>query len=175
MPLSKEQKQNIIEELKEKIAQQKAMLFFGHSRLKAPTLFSLRKRLKKEKSFLRVTKKTLFLLALKDTHPGLVEKIKEIRGQISVIFSPSDEIGPSKELYRVLRENPDLKIWGGFFREKFQEPETIIALAQLPSKQELLASLTGILFNPVSGLVNTLRANLEKFVFVISQIKSKPA
>lgn len=170
MPLTREQKQKIIEDLKEKIAGQKAMLFFDQSDIKAEDLFGLRKSLKQREGLLKVVKKALFDLALRDKNPKLAEKIKEIQGQLAVIFCLSDEIGPAKELYRLSRENPGLKIWGGFFEQEFQPAENIIALAQLPSKEEILAQLTATLFNPVSGLVNALRGNLRNLVYVLSQI-----
>ena len=46
MPLTREQKKKIIEDLKEKVAKQKAMVFVSIQGIKAKELFDLRKKLK---------------------------------------------------------------------------------------------------------------------------------
>jgi large subunit ribosomal protein L10 len=173
MALTREQKQKIIEDLKEKIARHKAILFLDYSNLKAKDLFSLRNLLKKEKSLLKVAKKTLLGLALKQEYPELAEKIKELEGQPCVVFSFTDEITPAKIVYQFSKENSEVKILGAFFEGEFQTPEAVIALAQLPTREELLGKLVGSLSNPMAGFVNSLRANLERFVYVLSQAPSR--
>ena len=59
MPLTREQKEKIIDDLREKISRQKAMVFAAVEGLKAEELFELRKELKKEDCLLAVAKKTL--------------------------------------------------------------------------------------------------------------------
>lgn len=173
MPLTREKKQQIIAELKEKVREQKAMLFFDHSGLKAKDLFFLRKKIKEEGDFLKVVKKSLFLLALEKECPELKDKIREIEGQLAVVFSFADLIGSAKAIFQLSKEYPALKVWGGWLDGTFQPAEKIMTLAQLPSREELLTKLTSTIFNPVSGLVMVLQANLRNLVFVISQIKSK--
>lgn len=173
MPLTKEQKQKVIDELKKNVAEQKAIVFFDYSNLKTRPLSVLRNLLKKEKNILKVVKKTLLKLALKEKHSEMAEKIRGFKGQLAVVFGCSDEITLAKLLYRFSQENPEVKILGGFFEGKFQESEAVITLAQLPSRQELLARLTYTLSSPVSGLVNALKGNLKNLVWVLSQIQSQ--
>ena len=169
MPLTKKQKQEILEDLKEKIASQKAMLFLDFANLKAKDLFALRNLLKKEQNLLKVAKKTLLSLALKQKYPQLAEKVKELKGQPCIVFSFSDEILPAKIIYQFSRENPELKILGAFFGGEFQKPEDVINLAQLPSRKELLAQLLSSFSGPMRGLVNSLRGNLQKFAYILLQ------
>ncbi len=175
MALSKEQKQGIIKELKEKIACQKAMVFFDYSRLPAKDLFSLRESFKKEQNLLKVAKKTLIARALEEYSSSLAEKIKNLEGQLSIVFSFSDEFKPAKILYQFSKKNPKLKILGGFIDGQFQNPETIIALAQIPSKQELLARLTGVFTVILCGFLGCLKGNLSKLTYLFSQIKPEQA
>ena len=169
MALTKEQKQKIVEDLKEKIARQKAMIFVDFTGLKVKDLSNLRKKLKAANSELKVTKKTLLDLVFKKAR--LAIEAKKIKGEIALIFGYNDGLSLAKMIYQFSETNPNLKILGGFFEKKFQEAEEIITLAQLPTREELLAKLVGTIFAPVSNLVNVLQGNIKGLIYELSAIK----
>ena len=169
MPLTKEQKKKIVEDLKEKIARQKAIIFVDFSGLRVKDLSNLRKKLKAANSELKVTKKTLLDLVFKKT--GLAIEAKKIKGEIALIFGYNDGLSLAKMIYQFSEANPNLKILGGFFEKKFREAEEIITLAQLPTREELLAKLVGTIFAPVSNLVNVLQGNIKGLIYALSGIK----
>ena len=169
MAKTKEQKKKIIEDLKEKIAKQKTIVFIDFAGLKVEDMFDLRKSLKQINGQLKVAKKTLIRLALKDS--GLNAEMDELKGEIGMVFGYQDEISPAKAVYQFSQKNPNLKILGGFFENKFKSAQDFISLAQLPSKQELLARLTGSISAPVSNFVRVLEGNLKGLVCVLSAIK----
>jgi large subunit ribosomal protein L10 len=171
MALTKEQKQKIIADLKEEVAKQKVMLFLDFTGLKVKDLFDLRKKLKEEEAKLIVAKKTLAGLAFQELDAKISSKIKELEGQIAVIFGFKDEISPAKIAYQFSQGDKNLKILGGFFENKFQDSEEMISLAKLPAKEELLARTVGSIKAPFSGLVNVLEGNLRNLVCLLSQIK----
>ena len=77
MALTREQKQNILKDLKEKIEEQKSIVFINFKNLKTRDIFDLKKKLKKVDSLLRVAKKTLIELAFKENDIKLdLEKLK---------------------------------------------------------------------------------------------------
>ena len=163
MALTKVQKQKVVEDLKEKIEKQKSMAFFDFTGLKVKDLSALRKRMKRENSVIKVAKKTLLGLALKKA--GLEISIEDLKGEIAVAFGFKDEISPAKICYQFSQENPNLKILGGFFGEKLRDAEEIIALAQIPSQEELLSK---IFWLPNFAIFNNLQVNLVK----LSKVKS---
>ncbi len=168
MPFTKQQKQDIIEDLKEKVDRQKSIIFVDFKGLKVKDLTGLRKKIKKVGGQFKVTKKTLIYLVLEKA--GL-KLDKNLEGEIALIFAFEDPISSLKEAYKFSQTNENLKILTGILGGKFIEKEEVIALAQLPSREELLAKLAGSIFSPVSGLVNVLQGNLRGLVFVLSQIK----
>ncbi len=170
MALIKAQKQKIVENLKEKIAGQKAMIFVDFTGLKVKDLSILRKKLKAANNELKVVKKTLIGLIFKKS--GFEIEAKKLKGEIALIFGYGDEISPAKATYQFSQENPNLKILGGFFEKKFREGAEIITLAQLPSKEELLAKLVGSISAPISGFVNSLRYNLKGLIYLLTKIKA---
>jgi large subunit ribosomal protein L10 len=169
MPLTREQKKKITEDLEEKIARQKAMIFVDFTGLKVKDLSDLRKKLRTENSELKVAKKTMLGLVFKKA--GLAIEAKEIKGEIALILGYNDGLSLAKTVYQFAEANPNLKILGGFFEKKFQEAEEIITLAQLPTREELLARLVGTVLAPVSNFVNVLQGNIKGLIYALSGIK----
>lgn len=172
MAKTKEQKKKIIEGLKEYIKKQKVMIFFDFSGLETKDVFSLKKKLKKVEAIFCVCKKNLLKIVLKEEKIPFDES--KFSGQLALILGFKDEILPAKEVYNFEKEHKIDKILGGIFDRDFIEKEKIIELAQIPSKEELLARLVRNLSAPVSNFVNVLNGNIKGLVFVLNAItKSK--
>ena len=168
MAQTKEQKQKTIEDLKEKVDRQKSMVFIDFQGVKVKDLSNLRKKIKEVGGQLKVAKKTLINLALKNLGFKLE---KDLKGEIALIFAFEDSISPLKKAYQFSETNENLKILDGFFDGKFVEKEKVITLAQLPSREELLTRLVGSISSPVSGFLNVLQGNMRNLVYVLSQVK----
>ena len=173
MALTKEQKQKKVNDLKEKIAKQKSIVFVNFTGLKVAEMTNLRKEMKAEDCEFKVAKKTLAYLALKDLDKEIAEKVKQLQGEIALGFGYKDEISPFKILGRFSKQSENLKILGGILENKFIEQEQAIALSKLPSKQELLAKMIASINAPVSGLVNVLQGNIRNLIYVLNAIKSR--
>lgn len=171
MPITKEQKEKIIEKLKKDLEKQKSMVFVDFKGLTTPEILNLKQDLKKIGAKFAVIKKTLFRIASKDVDKELSEKIEGLEGQPAVIFSFEDEMAPAKNVYNFAKKNEKLKIIGGFFEKLFRDQETTIQFAQIPSKTELIARLVGSLKAPISKLDNALIYNMRALTSVLSQIK----
>ncbi len=172
MPKSKEQKQKIIEDLKENFQKQKSTVLVDFSGCDSKFLFKLRDELEKSNCLLRVVKKRLLKKTLEGlTMKDISEKIGEIELQLALIFGFRDEIIPAKICYQFSKENENLIILGGILGKEFLAKEKIIELAQLPSREELTARFVGSLASPISGFVNTLKGNLKGLIYALSAIK----
>ncbi len=64
-----------------------------------------------------------------------------------------------------------MKILGGFLEGKFKEAQEFVDLAQLPSREELLAKLVGSISAPISNLVYSLQYNLKGLIYILTLIK----
>lgn len=171
MAKSKEEKKKILEDLKEEIKKQKMMVLVNFTGLKVKDFFELRKRLKSANSQIKVIKKTLLNLAFKEFNPDFSQKLAQFKDQIAIVFGFEEEIPPAKILHQFSLKNPNCKILAGYFDKKFREKEEMITLAQLPTKNELLANLIGNLSASISNFVNVLEANIKGLIYVLSKIK----
>lgn len=163
---TKAQKQEVLDDLKDKITRQKSMVFIDFTGMKVKDIFGLRKKLKAIGGELKVAKKTLMSLAFKKTDFDP----EKLEGEIALIFGYQDEISPAKIAYQTSQENKSLKILGGFLENKFIDGEKVIELAKLPTKDELLGRLVGTISAPISGFVNVLQGNIRGLVQALNQI-----
>jgi len=168
--ITKNQKKEILKDLVDRLSRQKAIVFFDYTGLRVDQFQELRGKLREEGIDCQVIKKTLIDLALEKA--GLkVNKIKKMPGQIALVLGYGDEVAPARILYQFAKENEDLKIVAGVIQGDFLENEAVISLAKLPAKQELLSKLVNSISGPTYGLVNVLKGNLRKLVFVLSNMK----
>lgn len=159
MALTKAQKQNILENLRDKVTRQKAIILVGIAGLKVKDISNLRKKLKTVDAELKVVKKTLVEIVFKENKLAF-EKGK-FKTEIALVFGYKDGILPAKTIYQSIKESENLKILGGYLENSFKEAEEIIELAKLPSREELLANLFFTAKSPIFALNNILQRNLS--------------
>lgn len=169
MPQTKAQKQKIVEGLKDKLARQKAMVFIDIKGVKVKELSALKKKLKEANACLQVAKKTLFGLACREQ--GLEIDPKGLSGQIGLVFSFGDEVAPAKEVYSFSQTVPALQIVGGYIKGELLSKEEVLALAKLPTRQELLAKVVGSVASPLSGFINVLEGNIKGLLIILAKAK----
>ena len=168
MAQSKKQKEKILDDLKEKIAKQKAMIFVDFTGLKVKDFSNLRKKIKAAGDSLKVAKKTLLSLALKKE--GINVDFKKMAGEIALVFGYKDEVAPAKTVWQFSQENKNVKILGGFLENRFFETDQMIELAKLPGREELLARFVGTVSAPISNFVSVLQGNIKGLIVALNAI-----
>ncbi len=172
MPKTREQKNIIVEKLKEKLTQQKANVFLDFNGVDSETLFKLRDNLKAAKCGLEVVKKTLLRKALAFlNNRDLAKKVSDVEGQLALAFGFDDEIAPAKICRDIQKENESLKILGGVFGGQYWGQEKMLELAELPPKNKLFGRLAGSLQAPVSNFVYVLNGNIKGLLTVLLKAK----
>ncbi len=171
MAKTKQQKEQEVKDLTDKLAQAKAVVFASYNSLTVSQTEDLRKSLRQTGSELKMAKKNLLKLALQN-NKFTDDIVDNFTGSVTVAFGFDDEIAPAKILAKFSKTNEAMQIFGGILENKFIESNRVQALATLPSKEELLAKLVGSINAPVSGVVNVLAGNLRNLVFVLNAIKT---
>ena len=166
------QKQGIIEQASDKLSKMKSIIFINYCGLKVNELQLLRKLCKKQNIDFLVVKKKLFKLCLEKNNLGDIS-LKDLEGELGVIFSYEDEIVAAKILKNFQKDHKILKIKGGILEKSFINADDVLRMATLPSKLELIAKVVGGINAPIFGFVNVLAGNLRNFVGVLQAIKEK--
>jgi len=171
MPLTREKKQKIIEQLQQKIKKLKSVVFLNIAGLKVKDLTELRKEMKRKNCELKVVKKTLGTIAFQ--REGMDVNLKQLEGEVALGFGYSDEVLPFKIIYEFSKDNENIKILGGIIEKKGKifGKEEALKVAKLPSKKELLGKIIATFQNPPTQFVFVLKENMRRFIWVLSQIK----
>lgn len=167
----KQQKEELVKSLAEKLKNSKAVVFSDFKGLTVKGLTDLRKELRSADIEIKVLKKTLINIALKDA--GIDADTRKMEGQIAIAISSGDEVAAAKIIAKAAKANENLKIVGGILGIKELSADEVNALAKLPSKEEMLAKLVGTINAPVSGFVNVLAGNLRGLVQVLKAVSEK--
>ncbi|TSC95328.1 MAG: large subunit ribosomal protein L10 [Parcubacteria group bacterium Athens1014_10] len=172
MAKTKEQKKQMVENLKEKFGKMKIAVFADYFGLKVKEIQELKNLLKKQQSDYIISKKTLTELSLKNA--GIEDiKLGEMEGGLGILFGYEDEITPVKVLTKFSKEHKALKIKGGILERKFINLEKVLELSKLPSKPELISKLLWQIKSPVSRLVNVLQGNLRGLTCLLNNLSKK--
>lgn len=170
MPKTKAQKQEDLATLVDQCTRAKSVVFGYYRGLKVKEVEALRKECRAEQMDYVVAKKTLLGLAMKEAGIGGVD-LDAFTKPVAVTFAYGDEVAPARVLSAFAKKHEALEIAGGVLERNFVSAAQVIALSQLPSREELLARLVGTLNAPASGFVNVLAGNLRKFVYALNAIK----
>lgn len=170
---TKDEKQKVIAELKEKLRNSKVTVLANYRGLDVAAMTSLRRRLRESGSELKVAKNTLTRIAAEETGLQGVEVFLE--GPTALVFGFSDLVAPAKVLVEFMREYKQVEIKGGILEGKVVQEKEIKRLADLPPKEVLLGKVLGGMQAPLYGLVNVLQANLRNLVWVLEAVRKQKA
>jgi len=159
--LSLEQKQAMVSEVAAKLQGAQSVIVAEYRGLNVERVTQLRSKARKSGVYLRVLKNTLALRAVKGTP---FEKLSDsLVGPLMYGIS-QDPVAGAKVLSEFAKENELFVIKAGAMPNAVMSAQDIKALAQLPSREELIATLLGTMQAPVTKLVRTLNEVPGKFV-----------
>ena len=169
MPLNREQKENILNDLIEKFKKAKSIIFSDFRGLPVKDIQDLRRKLKEKNIDYTVAKKTLIKLAAEEI--GIKEIPRElVEGPCAAAFSYEDEVAPAKIIKDFSKSNANLKLLGGIMEGKLIDIAQTMELASLPSYEELLAKFMGSAKAPISGFHGVLYGVMRQFVGTIQAL-----
>lgn len=170
MPLNREQKEEQVSLLVEKMKEAKSIVFANYSDIPMTAQNNLRNTLREGKAELKVAKKTLIKVAAKEL--GIEEISDEIlSGQIVAAFSYDEPTVGPQAIKKMSKDLKSLKLLGGIFDGKVLDLAQVTELADLPPKEVLYAKLLGSMMSPVSGFVGTSSNVISGFVRVLNAHK----
>jgi large subunit ribosomal protein L10 len=169
--LKKSDKENFVADMKSRLQKAKATFLIGYQGLNVEALSSLRNALRKNDVELRVVKNRLLRLASQGTDTEVINQY--FVGSCALAITYGDPIAPAKALIEQNRSAKFLEIKVGQISGKVIDLESIKRLAELPSREVLLAQvLSGMQAVPAT-FVRVLNAVLLNFLFALKAIEKQ--
>jgi large subunit ribosomal protein L10 len=171
MALTKSQKNDVISEVTDLITQSKMTVVAKYQGIDVKSLQQLRKDAKTNNTKVKVIKNRLVVQALKSN-----DKYKDIdytnfEGMLLYAFNNDDEVAAAQSLDKFAKTNPSLEFIGAINEAgTFVEASDVKALAALPGKNQLIASVINLLNSPIVSVANGLSGNLSA---ILSGLEAK--
>ncbi len=169
MAVTKQKKEEVLQDLLDKFSRSKAVVFADYRGLDVASISEIRAELRKNDSEMKVAKKTLIKLAAKKDFGDLSDEI--MQGPVVATFSYEDALSGVQVLFKFSKKNDKLKLLGGIIDGKIVDADVIMKYAKLPSREELLAKLIGSMNAPVSGFVGIGNSLISGIVRVLNAYK----
>ena len=147
------EKASIVADLNTKLNASPFLFVTDYAGLKVDQFSDLRTRLHNVGARCHVVKNTFLRLAVKEA--GLPE-LGELSGQTAVVLGDKDVAAAAKVLKTFAAEFKKPTVKTGIVDRLVVSPDQIQAIADLPSREVLLATLLGVLNAPASKLVRVL-------------------
>jgi large subunit ribosomal protein L10 len=156
-----------VESLKARLIGVKTAVLTEYRGLTVQQLSDLRKQLRTVAAEYKVLKNRLARRALQGSPlDGLGPHLK---GPTGLVISKQDPVALAKALQAFVKTNALLQIKLGYVEGQLLAPADIKALADLPSREALLAMLVGAIQGPMAQLVGLLTAPHRELVYVLQQ------
>lgn len=154
MPLNKDRKEEIVAEYVEMLKRTQGLIVTEYRGMSMARFDTLRSKLREAGASYNVTKNTLFKIALKEVGMAVPEDL--LAGPVAVGFAYKDLPSTVKVLIDATKDNELLILKGAIAQKSVFKEGQLKTLSELPSLDQLRASLIGILTQPMSSLVSLL-------------------
>lgn len=155
MSLNLEDKKAVVAEVAEQIAQAQTVVLAEYNGIEVPNLTVLRSKAREAGVYLRVVKNTLVRRAVADTQ--FASLAEHMTGPLIYSIS-ADPVAAAKVLNDFAKGNDKLVLKAGSYAGKVLDKAGVQALASIPSRDELLSKLLGVMKAPVSSFAGAMAA-----------------
>lgn len=160
-----------VERLKEKLREAKGFILTDYRGLTVAEISELRRALRKAAVEYRVVKNSLAQLAAREV--GMQGLERYLEGPTAVAFTAEDPVATAKMLATFSKRAPILQIKAGLVDGRVLPREEVLALAELPPREVMLARMVGLMVAPLQGLASVLSGSLRGFVIGMDQVRQR--
>ncbi len=169
--MNRNEKAGKVRDLNETFSKAKFAVVADYRGLKVTELEKLRGELRQNNANVQVAKNTLLKLAVQGTD---FEALSEsFTGTTAIAFSFDEPVGAAKALSEFTKEYEAFEVRSGVMDGKVLTADDVKAIAKLPSKEQLLGQLCGVLVAVPTGLVRALNGVPSNLVYALQAIKEQ--
>lgn len=155
-----ELKQPIVDEIKGYVADAKAAVLVDYRGLTVAEDTALRKQLREAGVVYKVYKNTLIKRAFEGTDFAQLDQ--HLDGPTAVAFGLEDATAPARIINKFVKDCENLEFKAAVVEGAYYDVAGVKALANIPSRDELISKLLGSLQSPITNLARVLNQIAEK-------------
>ncbi len=129
---------------------------------------ALRKQFRESGVTYKVLKNTYIKRAADEL--GITGLDADLNGPTAVAFGIKDPAAPAQNNNKLIAENKKMTVKCGLVDKQVIDAKGVDALAELPSKEVLIAKLLGSMNAPISGLVSVLGGTVRKLLYALNAV-----
>ena len=170
--MNRTEKTAAVAEMTESMGKAPHAFLIDYKGIKVPEVTELRRQIRGAGSEYVVVKNTLAMRALKNSPLGALSD--HFQGMTAVAYAQTDVVSLAKVLHTFGKTNPNVKVKAAILDGKPVPASSLEALANMPSKAELIAKLLGLMQSPVRRLVTVLSGPQRNLAMTLAAVaKSK--
>lgn len=171
--LTRQKKEKFVETISAEITESNGLILLNFKGLNFEKSNYLRKTMKKQNNRYRVVKNRLLKVALEKNNINQLNDL--LVEETGAIFVFGDFVQLAKDIKKLIKtaDYQALKLKGAYFEGKLLTADELLQIADLPSREELLARMLSTLKAPMTNTVYLLNNILLKFINVLNAIKEK--
>jgi len=173
MAKSRSQKSELLDKYKDILKNKGGYFLVNSDKTDTSTVLDLKMKLKEVDANYTVVKNSLLKVALQDTDQPL--ETQDLEGPTAIVYFDEDPTAPAKLVKEIQKEKEVLNAKGGVFEGEFLSEERVMQLAEIPTKEVLLAQLVGTMNAPLTGFMNAVTGNVRGLTVVLKGISEKDA
>ncbi|TMV88731.1 50S ribosomal protein L10 [Thioclava sp. BHET1] len=170
--MDRAQKEKVVEELGQIFASSGVVVVAHYERLTVAEMQDLRARMREAGGSVRVAKNKLAKIALEGQPCA---SIAEYLTGMTVLSYSEDPVAAAKVIDKYAKENEKLVILGGSMGDSALDVAGVKAVAQMPSREELLAQIASCIGAPASNIAGAIGAPASNIASILSSIEEKAA
>lgn len=171
--MNRSEKEQIVQELAERLKETQATFLADYRGINVEEVTNLRRELTQAGVEYRVVKNNLLKLAAQGTPAEELQNY--CAGPTAIALSGADPVAPAKILSKYAKEIEAFELKAGVLDGKLLSVAEISALADLPSREEMLAKMLSSMNAPVTNFVGTMAAIPRSLVQVLNAIGQSKA
>ncbi len=162
------QKEDKVVEIKNRFTGSGAVIMADYRGLSVKEMQALRNDLRAVGCELKVYKNSLTEIAIREL--ALPNMDAFLAGPTAIVFAGEDPVAPAKALTAFAKKHKALEVKGGLVENQVVDADGVMAIATLPSREELIAKLLGTMLNPLTGFARVLNGPVEAFARTVSAV-----
>ena len=170
--MDRAQKEQLVEELGQIFESSGVVVVAHYAGLTVANMQDLRARAAEHGSAVRVAKNRLAKIAL-DGKP--CESIADLLTGMTVLTYSEDPVAAAKVAQEFAKENQKFVILGGAMGENALDVAGVEAVSKMPSREELISTIAGMLGAPASNIAGAIGAPASNIASILSTIEDKAA